>query len=50
MLHFSANKTKLPKNPVHASSLKLSAVLLDSNNYSFLGDLHVPSTEDLTFC
>jgi len=32
MLHFDANRTKLPKNPVHASSLNLSTLLFDSNN------------------
>lgn len=50
MLHFSTNKTKLPKNPVCALSLNLNTVLFESNNYSFLGDLHVSSTENLTFC
>lgn len=50
MLHFNANKIKLMKNPMHALSLNLSTVLLKSNKYSFLGDLHVSTTEDLTFC
>lgn len=50
MLRFSANKTKLMKTPMCALSLNLSTVLLESNKYSFLGDLHVSSTEDLTFC
>lgn len=50
MLHFNASKTKLMKDPMHALSLNLSTVLFESNKYSFLGDLHVSSTEDLTFC
>lgn len=50
MLHFNANKTKLMKNLMRALSLNLSTIFLESNKYSFLGDLHVSSTEDLTFC
>lgn len=50
IVHFSWNKTKLPENPVRALPLNLSPALLESNNYSFLGDLQESSTADWTFC